>query len=78
MGYRRSLCEILLKNTLVGFHYGVDIGRYENLTVAGIVCLLDEPTNDLKIYALQKLDAIVDLYWAEIADEITKMYPWFM
>lgn len=42
-------------------------------SAAGILYLLDEPSNDLKTHALQKLDSIVDLYWAEIADQITKM-----
>ncbi len=42
--------------------------------VESVLSFLDEPTNDLKIFALKKLDSIVDLYWAEIADQITKMY----
>jgi 26S proteasome regulatory subunit N2 len=37
------------------------------------LALLDEPSNEVKIYALEKLNEIVDLFWAEIADQITKM-----
>ncbi|KAJ3275043.1 proteasome regulatory particle base subunit [Terramyces sp. JEL0728] len=42
-------------------------------SAAGVLSLLDEPNNDLKIYALKELDSIVDLFWAEIADQITKI-----
>ncbi|KAI9144268.1 armadillo-type protein [Paraphysoderma sedebokerense] len=42
-------------------------------TSGGLISLLDEREEDLKIYALQKLDSIVDQFWAEIADAITKI-----
>ncbi|KAI8897971.1 armadillo-type protein [Globomyces pollinis-pini] len=43
------------------------------LSCAGVLSLLEEPDNDLKIHALKKLDSLVDLFWAEIADQITKI-----
>lgn len=42
-------------------------------SAAGIIALLDEPEAELKHYALKKLDAIVDEFWAEISDVITKI-----
>lgn len=40
---------------------------------AGILALLDEDSIEIKVYALQKLNEIVDLFWAEIADQISKI-----
>lgn len=40
----------------------------------GILSLLDEPENELKVYSLTQLDSMVDHFWAEIADHISKMY----
>ncbi|RKO87811.1 hypothetical protein BDK51DRAFT_28293, partial [Blyttiomyces helicus] len=42
-------------------------------SAAGIISMLDEPQEDLKVYALQKLDGIVDQFWAEISDAVTKI-----
>jgi len=42
-------------------------------SAAGIIALLDEPEPELKHYALKKLDTIVDEFWAEISDVITKI-----
>jgi len=42
-------------------------------SAAGIIALLDEPEPELKHYALKKLDAVVDEFWAEISDVITKI-----
>ncbi|KAJ6231397.1 26s proteasome non-atpase regulatory subunit 1 [Anaeramoeba flamelloides] len=42
-------------------------------TASGIIALLDEPDNDLKTYALRKLDGLVDQFWAEISDSIGKI-----
>ena len=39
----------------------------------GIIALLDESEEDLKIYALQKLNTLVDQFWAEISDAVSKM-----
>lgn len=40
---------------------------------AGIIALLDEPMPELKIFALRKLDSIVDEFWPEISESIEKM-----
>jgi 26S proteasome regulatory subunit N2 len=42
-------------------------------SAAGLIGLLDEPDQQLRSYALQKLDDTVDQFWAEIADDISKM-----
>ncbi|ORX85159.1 26S proteasome regulatory complex, non-ATPase subcomplex, Rpn2/Psmd1 subunit, partial [Basidiobolus meristosporus CBS 931.73] len=38
----------------------------------GVISLLDE-TEELQVYALRKLDTIVDQFWAEIADAVSKI-----
>jgi hypothetical protein len=40
---------------------------------AGIISLLSEPVNELKVYALQQLNSIVDQFWPEISEAIEKM-----
>ncbi|GJJ69702.1 26S proteasome regulatory subunit N2 [Entomortierella parvispora] len=42
-------------------------------SAAGVIALLDEQDDDLKVYALQKLNAIVDQFWAEISDAVSKI-----
>ncbi|KAH6581642.1 hypothetical protein BASA61_003489 [Batrachochytrium salamandrivorans] len=42
-------------------------------SAAGVLSLLDEPQEELKAYALMKLDAIVDLFWAEVSDSVSKI-----
>jgi len=42
-------------------------------SAAGIIALLDENEHELKHYALKKLDGIVEEFWAEISDVITKI-----
>jgi len=39
----------------------------------GLIALLDESEEELKIYALQKLNPLVDQFWAEISDAVSKM-----
>nr|AAG33625.1 proteosome subunit RPN2 [Drosophila melanogaster] len=39
-------------------------------SAAGIISLLDEPMPDLKVFALKKLDNIVDEFWPEISEFI--------
>ena len=41
--------------------------------VAGIISLLEEPMPELKVFALKKLNLIVDEFWAEISEAIEKM-----
>ncbi|KAG0026231.1 proteasome regulatory particle base subunit [Podila clonocystis] len=42
-------------------------------SAAGVIALLDEHDDDLKVYALQKLNVIVDQFWAEISDAVSKI-----
>lgn len=45
-----------------------------NITsAAGIICLLDEPIQELKVFALKKLDTIVDEFWPEISEAVEKI-----
>ena len=52
-------------NWLINFFY---------LFSAGIISLLEEPMPELKVFALKKLDMIVDEFWPEISEAIEKMY----
>lgn len=40
---------------------------------AGIISLLDEPVAELQVFALQKLNGIVDEFWPEISEAIEKI-----
>jgi 26S proteasome regulatory subunit N2 len=40
---------------------------------AGIISLLDEDMAELKVFALKKLDSIVDEFWPEISEVVEKM-----
>ncbi|XP_076436013.1 26S proteasome non-ATPase regulatory subunit 1-like [Babylonia areolata] len=42
-------------------------------SAAGVLSLLDEPEPQLKMFALQKLDRIVGVFWAEISESIDKI-----
>lgn len=42
-------------------------------SAAGIVALLDEPEAELKRYALEKLNEIVDDFWAEISESVQQL-----
>lgn len=42
-------------------------------SAAGIISLLDEPMPELKVFALKKLDNIVDEFWPEISESIEKI-----
>ncbi|RIB20457.1 armadillo-type protein [Gigaspora rosea] len=42
-------------------------------SAGGIIALLEEPEEELKIYALKKLNEIVDQFWAEISDAVQKI-----
>ncbi|XP_066591012.1 26S proteasome non-ATPase regulatory subunit 1 [Prorops nasuta] len=45
-----------------------------NITSAGgIISLLEEPMPELKVFALKKLDLIVDEFWPEISEAIEKI-----
>jgi 26S proteasome regulatory subunit N2 len=42
-------------------------------TCAGVLALLEEEDSTLKIYALNQINRIVDVFWAEIADSISSI-----
>ncbi|CAO3590032.1 unnamed protein product [Absidia cylindrospora] len=42
-------------------------------SASGVVALLDEQQPELKIYALQQLNALVNQFWAEISDSVAKI-----
>jgi 26S proteasome regulatory subunit N2 len=42
-------------------------------SASGIIALLDEQQDDLKEFALQKLNEVVHEFWAEISTAIGKM-----
>ncbi|KAI9346485.1 armadillo-type protein [Obelidium mucronatum] len=42
-------------------------------SAAGVISLLDESDERLKTFALTQLNTIVDQFWAEIADSVTKI-----
>lgn len=45
-----------------------------NITsAAGVISLLDEPEPQLKVFALEKLNKIVDVFWAEISEAVDKI-----
>ncbi|XP_048744052.2 26S proteasome non-ATPase regulatory subunit 1-like [Ostrea edulis] len=45
-----------------------------NITsAAGVISLLDEPEPQLKAFALEKLNNIVDVFWAEISENVDKI-----
>ncbi|XP_076096035.1 26S proteasome non-ATPase regulatory subunit 1-like isoform X2 [Mytilus galloprovincialis] len=45
-----------------------------NITsAAGVISLLDEPEPQLKVFALEKLNRIVNVFWAEISEAIGKI-----
>lgn len=48
-----------------------DFNRHTS--AAGILAQLSDPSKDVQIYALKKLDQIVHYSWHEIADHVSKM-----
>ncbi|RKP08547.1 armadillo-type protein [Thamnocephalis sphaerospora] len=42
-------------------------------SAGGVLSLLDDSENELRVHALQKLNGLVGLFWSEIADHITKI-----
>ena len=40
---------------------------------AGVLSLLSEPEDEIKIFALHRLNELVDDFWAEVADRITQL-----
>lgn len=48
-----------------------------NASVAGVLSLLEEDDQSLKLAALQKLDSCVDTCWAEISEVVSAMFVYF-
>ena len=48
------------------------------LSLAGILSLLSEPEEKVKVFALNRLDQLVDDFWAEIAESVSNMYVVFL
>ena len=40
---------------------------------AGILSLLKEAEDEIKVFALKRLDQLVNIFWAEIAESISTM-----
>ena len=49
----------------------LDYSRHTS--ASGILAQLQDPSRDVQIYALKKLDQIVHYAWHEIADHVSKM-----
>lgn len=44
------------------------------MTTAGLLALLEEDDASLQAYALDRINSLVDSFWAEIADYVVQMY----
>lgn len=47
--------------------------RLNITSAAGILSLLDEPEEEVKLFALQKLDQVVDTFWPEVSESVDKI-----
>lgn len=71
------ICKILLTLSSIilrlqfDFFFVLNNGTFA--CAAGIIAILDEPMPELKVFALKKLDSIVDEFWPEISESIEKM-----
>lgn len=41
--------------------------------VGGVLSLLDDEEEEIQVFALTRLDELVDVFWAEISESIKKM-----
>ena len=46
---------------------------YKHTSAAGILSQLSDPSRDVQVYALKKLDQIVHYAWHEISDHVPQM-----
>lgn len=70
------ICKILLTIVILilRLQFGIFVLNYGTFAcAAGIIAILDEPMPELKVFALKKLDSIVDEFWPEISESIEKM-----
>jgi 26S proteasome regulatory subunit N2 len=44
------------------------------ISAAGYIALIEEPEHELQAHALVNLNELVDQFWMEIADAVSKMY----
>ncbi|ELT92764.1 hypothetical protein CAPTEDRAFT_182474 [Capitella teleta] len=47
--------------------------RMNITSAAGVLALLDEPESEVKFFALNKLNSIVDVFWAEISEAVDRI-----
>jgi len=47
--------------------------RVNITSAAGVLALLEEPEPEVKLFSLQKLNQIVDVFWAEISEAVDKV-----
>ena len=52
--------------------YSLESGCFK-ICLGGVLSLLDEIEEEIQVFALTRLDELVDVFWAEIAESITKM-----
>jgi 26S proteasome regulatory subunit N2 len=43
-------------------------------SASGLLSLLEDEQDEVKSFALEKLNTVVDGFWSEIADSLQKMY----
>lgn len=43
------------------------------LSIAGLISLLQDSDPEIQSYAIEELDNVVGLYWAEISDHVVEM-----
>ncbi len=41
--------------------------------LGGVLSLLDEEDEEIQVFALSRLDELVNVFWAEISESVTKM-----
>ena len=46
----------------------------KHTSAQGVLAQLADPSRDVQIYALKKLDTLVHYAWHEIADHVSKMF----
>jgi len=63
--------------TAVHLRRGTGGGSMNVTSAAGVISLLDEPEPQLKAFALNKLDNIVDTFWPEISENVGKIETLF-
>ena len=74
-----SLSGSIIETASHGVHEMNNINTFQvvelmcSLVVAGVLSLLSESEEEIKIFALRRLDQLVDNFWAEISESVTSM-----